>query len=307
MAVKPSRIVIIGAGPAGCSAAIMADSVGIETVLIEQFSIGFNVSTIPNLSNILNYEHGPQLATSLRESIERLSNCHVVEGTRVSHVQPNDDEVMVTVDNEECFTGNHVIVATGLMQRQPEIVPWIVLTDITPSYVKRFSELSDKDLAAKRIIVLGADRQLGTFLRSSESLRSCELIVLHSPEEAYKLSEATAQVGVINYGVTGVQIQQKRQEVLIQWKEAGTNTFFTANAELVVNNLGGCASMLRGVAIDRDGYAPNSLQHPRILTAGDIRSPQFQRIATAIGSGAEAALKLYYKAANFSTDLISDV
>jgi thioredoxin reductase len=35
-------------------------------------------------------------------------------------------------------------------------------------------------------------------------------------------------------------------------------------------------------------------QHPRVLTAGDLRSTRFQRIMTATGSGSEAALRAYY-------------
>ncbi|MFE5550185.1 hypothetical protein ACFQ71_41530 [Streptomyces sp. NPDC056534] len=49
--------------------------------------------------------------------------------------------------------------------------------------------------------------------------------------------------------------------------------------------------------MDENGYCPPEMQHPRIFIAGDLRSGRFQRITTAQGSGAEAALAYYYSTA----------
>jgi hypothetical protein len=49
-----------------------------------------------------------------------------------------------------------------------------------------------------------------------------------------------------------------------------------------------------GAVRDNAGYCPPELQHPRLITAGDLRSASYQRIMTATGSGAEAALRAYY-------------
>lgn len=61
-------------------------------------------------------------------------------------------------------------------------------------------------------------------------------------------------------------------------------------------NLGSKPTVLCGdVAVDAYGYCPPEIQHPRILTAGDLRSSGYQRIMAAYGSGCEAALRVYYQ------------
>lgn len=67
--------------------------------------------------------------------------------------------------------------------------------------------------------------------------------------------------------------------------------------DTLLTNLGNRPAALEGLERSADGYCPTPLQHPRIRIAGDLRSAQYQRIATAQGSGAEAVLASYYASA----------
>jgi thioredoxin reductase (NADPH)/alkyl hydroperoxide reductase subunit F len=59
-------------------------------------------------------------------------------------------------------------------------------------------------------------------------------------------------------------------------------------------NIGVTPVALGGLVRDVDGYCPAASQHARVHIAGDLRSARGQRVQTAMGSGAEAALAAYY-------------
>ena len=81
-------IAVIGAGPAGLSGALMADSVGMSTCLIESGPIGGTVAKIGHVTNFLSdATTGPELAgrwaRALRGSGCTLIRDHAVELTAV--------------------------------------------------------------------------------------------------------------------------------------------------------------------------------------------------------------------------------
>lgn len=147
---------------------------------------------------------------------------------------------------------------------------------------------------AGRTYVLGGDRPLGTWLRAHPDAAQ-PLHVLCPPGDDYKTTEVAADERVRNVPVSHVTITPSAYGPpwTVQVKNRdGKETSYAVDT--VLNNLGTKPAAIDGLVQDADGYCPPHLQHPRIFTAGDIRSGRYQRIVTSQGSGAEASLSLYY-------------
>lgn len=154
-------------------------------------------------------------------------------------------------------------------------------------------EANPENLANRTIAVLGADRPLGTLLRSHPDL-AVDIIVLHPEEHDYKADEARTDPRVTLKKVQHIRISAHDSTTAILATLLDGTTTQLPSPDRLFNNIGvGPAPLTGALRQLPSGYcAPQ--QHPRILTAGDIRSPRGQRIATATGSGAEAALHAYY-------------
>lgn len=291
---RARRLIIVGGGPAGCSAAVMADTLGIESLLVEQGQVARSVEAIPNLENILDYEDGPAIASAFRRKMQRLKKCRIHEGAKVSKIKSADCGVGISLSDGSQVEGSYCIVATGLRQAEFGESSWIKSGKANQALIKSFWDLPEESLnSPDPLLVLGADRQLGTFLRTLPR-SPIRIIVLHSQAEAYLMSEVASDPRVESHPVERVELRYDTSGVSVHWN-AGAGDETSCHTTRIINNLGRVPSGLTGLVVDKAGYAPPDLQNIGFLTAGDIRGPRFQRIAIAIGSGAEAALKLYYR------------
>jgi thioredoxin reductase (NADPH)/alkyl hydroperoxide reductase subunit F len=150
------------------------------------------------------------------------------------------------------------------------------------------------ETAAGSILVIGADRPLGTFLRAHAALDAA-VLVAYPPEDDYKVDEVRRDARVTLLPVAGLSVSADGDSVFTaEWVDReghpGSRT-----PDAVYANLGSAPVPPPGALVpDTSGYCPPDRQHSRIITAGDLRSARFQRIMAATGSGSEAALRAYY-------------
>ncbi|MEU4388718.1 FAD-dependent oxidoreductase [Promicromonospora sp. NPDC023805] len=273
-------LVIVGGGPAGCAAAVMAASVGLSSTIVEpRERLGGALWHIAATNNILGgHRTGPSLATAVLADVERAAP-QVVRGEATS-IEAGDDSVSVTLANGESVTGQHVVVAAGVKPIQPQDASWITAT--TPLALRPLTDADPMGAAGQTWLVLGADRPLGTFLRANPDLHVA-LLVPHPPSDVYKTEEIAhdPRVTLIPVDVLAVN-------------EEGIAQPGDLRGDLTFTNVGVAPVALDGLVQDEDGYCPVTSQHSRVHIAGDLRSARGQRVQTAMGSGAEAALNAYY-------------
>ncbi|NUK23709.1 FAD-dependent oxidoreductase [Streptomyces lunaelactis] len=287
-------VLVVGAGPAGVAAAMMAASLQLRTVVVEAGQIGGKLHTIGAVENVAgDWSTGPQLAQALARDLERLQEagrCTVVKARAVA-VGSHDDRAELTLDNGQVLTARMMVVATGVAALTPSEAAWVTAPgDLAAPPLWRASP----DSLAGRTYVLGADRPLGTWLRAHPKA-SATLHVLCPPTDAYKTAEVAGDDRVRLVPVSHVTVTRPAYGGgwMVEAKDrAGERTVYAATT--VLNNLGNRPAALDGLALGGDGYCPTKRQHQRIRIAGDLRSARFQRIATAQGSGAEAVLAFYY-------------
>ncbi|WP_129789149.1 FAD-dependent oxidoreductase [Promicromonospora panici] len=275
-----AELVIIGGGPAGCAAAVMAASVGINCTIIEpRDRLGGALWHIAATDNVLGgHRTGPSLATAVLADVARAAP-QVVRGKATS-VEARDRSVSVTLANGERVTGQHVVVATGVKPVQPHDAPWITTT--APLTLPPLTDADPTDAVGQTWLVLGADRPLGTFLRANPDL-DVALLVPHPSSDVYKTEEIARDPRVT---LIPVDVLTLDAEGIAQPGDLCGDQTFT--------NIGVTPIALDGIVRDPDGYCPVAGQHSRVHIAGDLRSACGQRVQTAMGSGAEAALDAYY-------------
>ncbi|WP_030821940.1 FAD-dependent oxidoreductase [Streptomyces hygroscopicus] len=313
-------LLIIGGGPAGCAAAVMAASVGMRSVLIEaDDALCGALRRIPVVSNVLGATSGPDLAATIEADLARCDLCRVELGRRATLVEGFDDRVEVTVEPVESvepvepvkpvklvkpvkpvgsawargsrLTAPYVVVATGVGPLGPEEAGW--LGGVAGRALPPLWEADPAAIDDRTVLVLGADRPLGTVARAHAELRT-RFVVAYPPEDAYKTEEIRRDARVELVAVRRLEFGSGSAPVTAEVRTVEGERR-TLTADLAFLNLGSAPAPPAGAVVaDRSGYCPPGRQHPRVFTAGDLRSARFQRIATAMGSGGEAALGAYY-------------
>jgi thioredoxin reductase (NADPH)/alkyl hydroperoxide reductase subunit F len=270
----------------------MAASLGMSTILVEQQSLCHKLKAASSLTNVLGgFGNGADLAAQIRQDIAGLPHCQVLLGRRAAHVRANPDSVAVRLDNRETIIAPYAVVATGVGPLRLGDVDWILgdIDDPPPLWQATLTNLTDAE-----VIVLGVDRPLGTLLRSMPEV-TARLIVAYHPAEQYKAGEVSHDPRV-DLIPTSHATLRTTAEGLVRLHTTSGNDDRTTTAGQIFNNLGSRPIVPDGdITTGHDGYCSPDRQHGRVLIAGDLRSPRYQRIMTAFGSGAEAALTAYYQ------------
>ncbi|MFF4741283.1 FAD-dependent oxidoreductase [Streptomyces sp. NPDC001262] len=293
-AAHETDLLIVGAGPAGVATAVMADSLGMRSTLIEADQVGGKLHHIGALDNMPgNWQTGPALAKALATDVARITEstrCRLLRG-RAVRIDGHDHHVEVVLDDEQVLTAAAAVVATGVTALTPVHTDWVTVPE--NFWAPPLWRASPEDLHGATYVI-GADRPLGTWLRAHPHVERT-LNVLCPPEDDYKAAEVAMDDRVQMLPVFRVAVTKSRHDQ--GWEvqaesRGGERIGYTAGT--VLNNLGSRPSALEGLVQGPDGYCPPDQQHPQILIAGDLRSARFQRIITAQGSGAQAALARYY-------------
>jgi len=290
-------VLVVGAGPSGVAATVMAASLNLRTVIVEADSVGGKLHVIGALENVPgNWSTGPQLAEALAADLDRLQQadrCSVVQG-RAASVTGYDDRAELVLEDGRVLSAQLIVVATGVAALAPPDADWIsapAKVSVPPLWRTKPADL------AGRTYILGGDRPLGTWLRTHPR-SSTTLHVLYPPSDDYKIAEVAGDERVrivpVSHVVLSPMANGSDWSLEVKDRQGEHKSYV---AKTVLNNLGNMPAALDGLASSEDGYCPPSKQHPRIRVVGDLRSAQFQRVATAQGSGAEAVLASYYATA----------
>lgn len=161
---KPPRdadLLVVGAGPAGVAAAVMASSLRMKCVLVEAENVGAKLRAIGALENVPGgWSTGAELAEALAGDLARhqeLGRISVLSG-RAIRVAGHDDHAEVALEDGRVLTASAVVVATGVTALEPGDVSWIEAPETRP--LSALWRAAPEDLEGCRVVVLGADRPL---------------------------------------------------------------------------------------------------------------------------------------------------
>ncbi|MFG2177413.1 FAD-dependent oxidoreductase [Streptomyces abikoensis] len=287
-------LLVVGAGPAGVAAAVMASSLRMTCVVVEAEQVGAKLRSIGALENVPGgWSTGTALAGALAGDLARhqeLGRVSMLSG-RAVRVAGHDGRAEVALDDGRVLTASAVVVATGVTALAPKDVPWAEApsTGCLPLW-----RSTAEDLEGRRVVILGADRPLGTWLRAHPQAM-VHFDVLFPEADRYKTDEVAddPRLRLDLVDRVTVALVPKGLRITAWHPASGTHTFVV---DTVLGNMGSKPAAVPGLVVGADGYCPPDKQHPRVLVAGDLKGARMQRIAVAMGDGARAALEPYYRA-----------
>ncbi|MCQ2374430.1 MAG: thioredoxin-disulfide reductase [Salinivirgaceae bacterium] len=303
MANEQVKLLIIGSGPAGYTAAIYASRANLSPVLIEGLQVGGQLTTTTDIENFPGYPNGisgAEMMEDLRRQAERFGT--EMRFGMVTSVDFSGDKKLVTVDGDKLIEAEAVIVATGATAKYLGL----------PSEAKfRGSGVSacatcdgffyrKKDVA----VVGGGDTacEEATYLA-----HLCNKVYLIVRKDALRASKAMQQ-RVFNTPNIEVLFEHNTLEL--------TGTDVVEGARLVFRQ-GTADEQIRDIKIDgfflAIGHKPNSDVFAKYLdtddagyiktiagtsktnvtgvfACGDVQDPRYRQAITAAGSGCKAAL-----------------
>ena len=293
-------IAIIGAGPAGLSGALMADSVGMSTCLIESGPMGGTVAKIGHVTNFLSdATTGPELVQRWMRAL-RGSNCTVIRDHAVELATiENGWRVRLRLGRE--FDASYVVVTAGnrwvRLDEHPMIegvAGGLEVVDFWPTEYRRI-------LDADRPLIIGSDRPLGTFVLTVadewdiESPAWPQVLVL--ADKAHALADVPDHVELdLLYAESVDSIQPESGGYVVQYRHHGVAKL--VHVSDLVPNLGTRPNnelLTPFTTVDDAGYVTGELP-AGLFIAGDLVQQTHRRIATAVGEGAHAVLSAYYQA-----------
>ncbi|MFF1378704.1 oxidoreductase [Streptomyces sp. NPDC058308] len=225
--------------------------------------------------------HIRQAGPALAADLERIASTNLLRRTTATAVAVSADyaHAFVRLADGTEHTAVAAIIATGVTTLSPADTPWITAPDgFWPDPLWR----TGPDQMSGVTWVLGADRPLGTWLRAHPTVART-ISVLCPPEDDYKATEIAEdpRVNLVRCSAVTITPAPTSGWILDVDHRGGEQRQYIAGT--VLGNLVNRPAALDDLAQATDGYCPPDEQHPRIWTAGDLRSARFQRIVTAHG------------------------
>ena len=299
---KLHDVVMIGAGPASLTAAIYTTREEIETVLFEKSIVGGLAATTDWIDNYPGYAKGVEgirLAEELRGQAERFGT--KIEFGEVSDIAKNGNEVILDTDSGK-VRAKAVLIATGSNHRKLEV------PGENEYYARGVHYCATCDGAfykGKNIAVVGGGNSgvqeaifLTRFADHIDLLVRSELKASQVLQN--KLTELKDKITVhTNTLVESISGNKDLVDsVVIKNKLNMQQSTLNVDGIFIFIGLKPNTSFIKnsGIQLDEQGLikTDNNLQTSieGVFAAGDVRSGATMQIASAVGDGATAALKI---------------
>ena len=290
------ELVIIGAGPAGLSAAIYGKRAGLDTLVLEKGRPGGQVlitSKIENYPGILDGT-GSGLADAFRTHAE-----HFKAEFRTASVQKlevRDGEKIITLKDGSEIAAGAVIVASGASFRKQGCPGESTYTGMGVSYCatcdgaffkgKTVAVVGGGDVAIEDAIFLSRGCEKVYLIHRRNQLRGAESL----QRELF----ARPNIEVIwDSEVTRILGEDQVESVHLKNTENGEKRNLPVEGLFVAVGVVPCTTLIKGqVALDDFGYVKARedcvTNIPGVFAAGDLRTKPMKQIVTAVADGANA-------------------
>ena len=315
-------VVILGAGPAGLSAAVYSASEGLRTIVIDEEGIGGQARSSSLIRNYLGFPHGLSGARLAEQALEQASvfGATFLFMHRATALARSDEGLEISLADGRRVSAGTLILATGASYRRLGVPSLEALTGAGVYYGGPVSEAHAT--VGKEVYIAGGANSAGqAALHLARYARRVTLLVrapsLSAGMSNYLVREidATPNVAVRTRTVVvgGGGEGRLRELVLREEGSTGEEATVAADALFVLIGARPRTDWLPGeIARDQDGFLltgedvaagsrwplerrPLALEtsFPGVLAAGDVRHGSVKRVASAVGEGSVAAQLVY--------------
>lgn len=290
-------IIIIGAGPAGLTAAIYAGRANKKVLVLEAKTYGGQIINTPDIENYPVEEHisGFDFATKIYNQAKNLGAEIVFE--KVIEIKDLGKEKEV-VTNKNTYKTKTIILATGLENRK------LGLSNEDELVGKGISYCATCDGAFYRkktvAVVGGGNTALEDALYLSNLVEKVYLI--HRRDEfrgeettVNKLKEKDNVEFIYNSNVTKLNANEKLESIEVTNKEESIKTINVDGLFVAVGRIPENQNFAKVINLDESGYiVAGENCHTNvdgIFVAGDNRVKEVRQLVTATSDGAIAAIE----------------
>ncbi len=292
-------VAIIGAGPAGLTAALYAARSGLSTVLFERMGVGGQMTETEHLDNYPGFAEGVDpftLAFSMSQAVERFGAQTVY--AEVVNVGLEGEEKTIEVATGETCVARTVILAMGAGPRKLGVEKEDTLAGRGVSYCATCDGGFFRDKVA--VVVGGGNTAVGDVLYLSRICKEVHLVHRRDELRADAVY-GDALAGLTNYTFHPFnQITELIDEdgvlaaIEITDNEGAVSRIETSALFVAVGSKPKNALVAQsGIAMNEAGYikADESCitSIPGVFVAGDLRTKSLRQIVTATSDGAIAA------------------
>ncbi len=292
--------IVIGSGPAGCTAAIYTSRAFLDTLVVAGFEAGGQLMLTSDVENFPGYAEGvtgPDMMQDLRKQAERFGSKFVdVDATEVDFTE----RPFKITTSDATYLGKTVIIATGSSAK------WLGLESEQKLMGRGVSACATCDgffFKDKEVVVIGGGdtaMEEATFLTKyatkvtivhrRDEFRASKIMAkraMEHPKIAIEWDSAVEEV-LGSDNVEGVRIKNLKSG---ETKDIKAQGFFVAIGHKPNTDL------FRGqIHLDESGYiVPEGSNQtrsniPGVFVAGDVFDHRYRQAITAAGSGCKAAI-----------------
>lgn len=299
-----SKVIIIGSGPAGYTAAIYAARAMLNPVLISGMEPGGQLTTTTDVENYPGFAdviQGPWLMEEMRKQAEAVGT--VFKNDMIKEVNFKNSPFELLGESGEKYTTDSVIISTGAQAR------WLNLETETKYRGFGVSACATCDgffYKEKEVIVVGGGNAAVeealfltkfaskvTLVHRRDSLRAEKLLqqkILSHPKIKIIWDSAVKEIlGTENpKGVTGV--------ILENTKNKSTTKVDTHGIFVAIGHDPATKIFTNQITMDKEGYILTEADSTKtnikgIFAAGDVKDKTYRQAVTAAGMGCMAALE----------------
>ncbi len=288
-------LVIIGAGPAGLTAAIYSSRAGKSVTVIEHATIGGQITSSPKVENFPSQKSisGAELGEKMYEQAENLGVKFEFDSIKSVKKQGN---YFVVLGEYSSFEAKSIIIATGAVNRKLNIAREEELVGQGVAYCV---VCDGEFFAGKDVAVVGGGNSaiqaaiyLSNICKSVHILQNLNFLTAekHLVDELNTKNNIKITLGVEVHKLLGQDVftgvEVKGKEGLIQVDIEG---LFVSIGQIPQTD------MFKGlVDIDKNGYIISdencSTSMAGVFVAGDCRTKRIRQLTTAVSDGTVASI-----------------
>jgi thioredoxin reductase (NADPH) len=322
-----SDLLVVGAGPAGLSAALYGASEGMRTVVLDKMATGGQAGTSSRIENYLGFPSGisgAELAERAVVQAQKFGASFAIPAEARS-MRLGDGRYNIELDDGTSMTATSVVIATGARYRRLSLPHLERFEKMCVYYAA--SQAEAQLCAGDPVAIVGGGNSAGqatVFLsRQAERIN----LIVREPDLGANMSrylidqiERLPNVHVLlSTEVRELLGDRKLDGVVVEDNRTGARQTLPARALFVFAGAAPCTGWLSGlVELDDHGFvrtgrnvsgsaevagtaagwqrSPLETSQPGVFAVGDVRSGSTKRVAAAVGEGA-MAIRLAYERA----------
>ena len=305
----PADLLVIGAGPAGLSAAVYGASEGLSTIVVDDVGIGGQAGSSSRIENYLGFPTGISGGDlAFRAEVQALKfGARVTVPRQVTSLAMEDGLIMIRLDDQTELRGRSVVIATGAKYRDLGLPEQDAFEGIGVYYAA--TELEARRCRNGDVLVVGAGNSAGqAAMFLSRAAGTVHLVCrgpdLHRSMSQYLITRLERTPNVrIHTGCTVRELHgQERLAAATIVNVQEDPLRIPASAIFVMIGADPHTEWLRGtIALDDKGFiltgpdlgtdgsgtmpSPFQSSQAGVFAVGDVRSGSVKRVASAVGEG----------------------